>query len=251
MEIIGYSERGMLNSLFYEIAYSQNDLQLLNEFLKSIYFPYKAINFQISEAKLLIEQSFSDFGDADAVLLLNNQGNNQIAFIEAKVKTSQRKRWNISEEFGEFTKGIAENNINSSNLFVQLYHKVSLIKALQDGDIKQVQNGVQFPKGSAKKNRKIGENKVVLKAVNLLVPYCSDALFIAIVPDNNSSIKAFYQDTLKDYKPSGFQYWNIMNWGFISWEDVESFCKKHGLSRTIENFCFNKGQIYDENQGNS
>jgi hypothetical protein len=45
MEIIGYSERGMLNSLFYEIAYSQNDLQLFNEFLKSIYFPYKEINF--------------------------------------------------------------------------------------------------------------------------------------------------------------------------------------------------------------
>jgi hypothetical protein len=163
------------------------------------------------------------------------------------VKTSQRERWNISEEFGEFTKGIAENNINSSNLLVQLYHKARLIKALQDGGIKQLQNGVQFPKGSSKEYRKIGDNEVVLRAVNLLVPYCRDALFIAIVPDNISSLKVFYQDILKDYKPSGFQEWNIMNWGCISWADVERFCSEHKLRRTIENFRFNEGQIYDKN----
>ncbi|KUK66642.1 MAG: hypothetical protein XD85_0085 [Parcubacteria bacterium 34_609] len=30
MEIIGYSEKGLINSLCYELKYSQNNLQLLN-----------------------------------------------------------------------------------------------------------------------------------------------------------------------------------------------------------------------------
>ncbi|MDD5689578.1 MAG: hypothetical protein PHQ76_04795, partial [Caldisericia bacterium] len=70
MEIIGYSERGLINSLCYELKYSQNNLQLLNNLLSSVSFPYiSGVNFNIAEVKILIEQSFSDFGDADIVLL--------------------------------------------------------------------------------------------------------------------------------------------------------------------------------------
>ena len=72
MEILGYSERGLINSLCYELRYSQDNLQLLNNFLSLVSFAYRTVNFQISEAKILIEQSFSDFGDADLVLLVNN-----------------------------------------------------------------------------------------------------------------------------------------------------------------------------------
>ncbi|RXG62551.1 hypothetical protein ES695_21510, partial [Candidatus Atribacteria bacterium 1244-E10-H5-B2] len=133
MEILGYSERGLINSLCYELKYSPNNLQLLNNLLSFVSFPYQTVNFQISEAKILIEQSFSDFGDADLVLLVNNFKSKQVIFIEAKVKTCQRACWNILEEFEKFKEGIEKDEVCSSNLFVQLYHKVRLVKTLQSG----------------------------------------------------------------------------------------------------------------------
>lgn len=248
MQILSYSERGIIKSLFYEISYSHNSLQLLNRFLGLIYFPYKTINFRISEAKILIEQSFSDFGDPDALLLLTNNGIKLAAFIEAKVKTSQRLSWLISQEFEEFTKGINVNDMNSSNLFTQLYYKVRLVKALQKGGTDLLKKGVHFPEWSSRKYRRIGNNKVVLKAVDLLSNYCEDAVFIAIVPDNISSIKDFYQNTLKNYNPIGLQEWDITNWGCISWGEVERFCTVNNLQRVMENFRFNEGQIYNKNE---
>ncbi len=78
------------------------------------------MSFQISDVKIVIEPSFSDFGDADAVILVNNQGVKQVIFIEAKVKTYQKHYWSILDEFEEFKSGIKANKVNSSNLFVRL-----------------------------------------------------------------------------------------------------------------------------------
>ena len=136
MEIIGYSERGMINSLSYELKFSENNLRLLNDFLSLVSFPYFRVPFQISDVKILIEPSFSDFGDADAVILVNNPGVKQVIFIEAKVKTYQKPYRGILDEFKEFKSGIKTNKVNSSNLFVQLYHKVRFVKALQLGGIR-------------------------------------------------------------------------------------------------------------------
>jgi hypothetical protein len=70
LRIIGYSERGITNSLFYEISYSSQPVSLLEKLLSLVRFPYVGQqSIQISSAKILIEQSFSDFGDADVVLL--------------------------------------------------------------------------------------------------------------------------------------------------------------------------------------
>ncbi|MBA7500646.1 hypothetical protein ES704_03406 [subsurface metagenome] len=244
MEILGYSERGLINSLFYELKYSPDNLQLLNNLLSLVSFPYRTVNLQISEAKILIEQSFSDFGDADLVLLVNNLRSKQVIFIEAKVKTCQRACWNIFEEFKELKRGIEEEKVSSSNLFVQLYHKVRLIKALQTGGIKQLQNGVQFPRCSSKSHRKIGDNKVVLNAVDQLIGYHNEALFIALLPEDDSNLRNFYNSTLKDYDPGGFQEWAIRDWGYISWMRVEEFCRKNNLKGTLKNFKWNEGQIY-------
>ncbi len=100
MEVIGYSERGVINSLFHEIKYSQNNIELLNEFLSLISFPSCRLNYQISDAKILMEQSFSGFGSPDIILMVNNNEKKQAIFIEAKVKAFQH--WNISEEFNKF-----------------------------------------------------------------------------------------------------------------------------------------------------
>jgi hypothetical protein len=244
MEILGYSERGLINSLFYELKYLPDNLQLLNNLLSLVSFPYRTINFQISEAKILMEQSFSDFGDADLVLLVNNIKSKQVIFIEVKVKTYQRTCWNIFEEFEEFKRGIEKDKINSSNLFTQLYHKVRLVKALQTGGLKQLQTGVQFPRCSSKSYRKIGNNQVVLNAVNQLKNYCNKVLFIVLLPENDSNLSNFCNDILKDYNPEGFQEWDIRDWGYISWTQVEEFCKRNNLKGTLKNFKWNEGQIY-------
>lgn len=244
MEIIGYSERGLLNSLFYEIRYSQNNLQLLTEFLSLVSIPYFNIHFQIRKAKILIEESFSDFGDADSVLLVDNNGSKQSIFIEAKVKTFQRQSWSIEEEFRAFKKGIKQNRVSSSNLFVQIYHKVRLIKALQTGGTALLKKGISFPECSSKVIRKIGNNEVVLKAVEMLRQYCNEAIFVALVPDDISKVKNFCQNILKNYDP-GFQDWEVTNWGYLSWAEVEDFCRKYGLKETQKVFRFNEGQIYE------
>lgn len=244
MEIMGYSERGLLNSLLYEIRYSQNNLQLFNEFLSLVSFPYIPVDFDVKEVTILIEQSFSDFGDADSVSLIDNGGRKQSVFVEAKVKTSQRRSWSIEEEFKAFEEGIKQGKVSSSNLFVQLYFKVRLVKALQNNEIT-----ASFPKcllPKSKKVRKIGKNKVVLKAVELVRQYSSQAFFIAIVPDDVSRAKIFYKDSLENYYPTGFPEWEVKNWGYITWAEVENFCKRHGLEETLQVFQYNLGQIYDE-----
>ena len=102
-----------------------------------------------------------------------------------------------------------------------------------------------FPNCSSKIERKIGNNKVVLKAVDLLAGYYNNPLFIALLPDDISRLKDFYQVTLRDYCPEGFQEWDIRNWGYVSWAQVEEFCKRNNLKETVRNFEFNEGQIYN------
>ena len=205
----------------------------------------------------MIEQSFSDFGDADVVLLLDHQGEKQVIFIEAKVKTSQKSHRNISDEFKAFKNGLENSKVPkgfSSNLFVQLYLKVRLAKALQTGDIKQLKKGLPFPecllKTSKKTHkkllpRKIGDNKVVLKAIDLIKDYCKCPWFVALAPPDNSKADDFYKITLKNYKPDGFQEWDVKNWGYIAWEDVKNFCENNGLNETQKIFSYNEGQIYE------
>jgi len=249
MEIVGYSERGLVNSLCYELKYAQNNLGLLDDLLSLVSFPYRKVNFKISEAKILIEQSFSDFGDADLVLLVKNGETKQIIFVEAKVKTSQPCYWSIAKEFDKFKGWIRNGNINSpnkssSNLFVQLYHKVRFISELKYSGGKQLQIGINYPKCFKKSIRKIGNNKVVLNAVNECLAYSKEAFFVALVPDDPKNLKDFYNNTLRCYKPGGFQGWDIENWGYISWRQVEDYCANYRFKETSENFAWNKGQIY-------
>lgn len=264
MEVKGYSERGILNSLFYEIKYSTNALGLLGEFLSLAWFPRRKINFQISEAEVLIEQSFSDFGDADAVLLINNQGKRQAIFIEAKVKAF-RGYFDISRELDNFEK---KKNV-ISNLLVQLFFKSSLSKHLQEGNVKALEEGVQFPEPLSKMDRKTGEkclkrkignSEVVKRAVYKLKEYCGEVMFIALVPDDKKTLENF-QEKMNNYSPErsegwkdfwkkGLKKWNnwwenlVKNLVYISWANVEEFCNKNSLKETLKNFEFNEGQIY-------
>ena len=243
MEVLGYSERGVVGSLFYEMR-ERKTPEFVAELLSLASFPYRDVAFDVRSAKVFIGQSFSDFGTADALLLVENGGIKQAIFIEAKVKTDAKALWSVVKEFDAFRKGVEEVDVDSSNLFTQLYHKVRLVKALQTGGIKKLERGVCFPRGSSKRKRKIGTNKVVRKAACQLLSYAGDALFIALLPEETEDLETFFQETLKSFRPESFQEWDTRSWGYLTWQHVEGFCKAQNLLGTLRVLQFNQGQIY-------
>ena len=56
IEILGYSERGLINSLFYELSYKDRDGKLLSQLINKTYFPDSKGSFEVSKATILIEQ---------------------------------------------------------------------------------------------------------------------------------------------------------------------------------------------------
>lgn len=243
MNIMGYSERGIINSLFYEIRYSSSAESLLEKFISLLQFPFTDNpKMNIKQAEIFIEQSFSDFGDADALMLLSTGKGSASVFIEAKVKTDQRKVWEIEEEYSKFLKG-TETKVSSSNLFTQLYHKVRLVEALQqENAITTLKKGLPFPKCSSKSTRKIGDNSVVLKSVKRLKKYVDNTYYVAVLPDSPANIEKFFSG--QNFSRDDFNRWQTNNYGYISWADVEKFCRDNKLDNTLNVFKFNEGQIY-------
>ena len=196
----GYSERGIINALLYDIYSSPKSRLLIEQLLFVITFPFlNKINWKIISIEILIEQSFSDFGDADIVFLLRTPDQNIVLFIEAKVKSSQAPDWSITKQFDKFVEG-TQSQLHSSNLFTQLYHKQRMISTLQNGREKRLKDGLKFPQCSSKKIRKIGNNHVVLKAVTKIMNYLDSAYYISLVPDSERNVQQFFNKTLATTK---------------------------------------------------
>jgi hypothetical protein len=86
MDILGYSERGLINSLLYAIRYRENASTLVGRLMRTAHWPARSemATEQFDHCKLImIEQSFSDFGDADAVLLFGQERGPSV-FLEGK-----------------------------------------------------------------------------------------------------------------------------------------------------------------------
>ena len=251
MEIKGYSERGMVNSLFYEIKCREEREKLLDEFISLIKFPKYFQRFKISGATVYIEQSFSDFGSADIVLLVDNQYKRQSFFIEAKVKTETKRAWSIRDEFKSFIGGIKEFNytkergtIHYSNLFTQLYYKMRMNKALEKEGLTGIKRGVSFAECFGKKKRSIGGNRVVLQAVGDLLKYKDESFFVMLVPDSQKNLEDFFRDIEFNFGASELIEWDTTHWGYLTWDAVERFCERNKLIDTLANFNHNLGQIY-------
>ena len=274
MEVIGYSERGVINSLIYNIFYSENNLEKIERFLSLICLP-NLENIEnniiisdfsnINKAKILIEQSFSDFGDCDLVILvektINSKPVKQAIFVEAKVKTGSTKPWSIEKEyekFAEFRKEkVAEGKeVYDYTLFSQLYSKVILVELAKKGIIisKEISKGCFWAKRDDKL-RKIGENKVVRKAFEKIKEYCENdnTLFITISPDNIKNLINFFENKTTVWWPlckieeeckNRFSMDYIQRWGFIPWESIMEFCRQNDLTDAINVLEFNEGQIY-------
>lgn len=256
MKILGYSERGIVNSLFYEIKYNEEPKKLLREFIGMIYFPPNNEKINLPDGvkdfdvEILIEQSFSEFGDPDIVLIIcdtsSGTRSKQVIFGEAKVNNWKNK-FTLKREYEKFQEGKNKIGKNSdparefsSNLFTQIYHKWMLIETLREKDgIVRLEKGIELPLRSTPskpKISKIGTNNVVRKAIEELEDY-NFSFFVSIIPESLPKIKEFLERT----------DWNrekIKNWGFLSWKDIDTFCKKNNLADTLTVFDFNKGLIY-------
>lgn len=248
MKVIGYSERGVVNSLFYEMSYrpSPKDKELLGDFVGHMHFPFSTCAVsEIREATVLVEQSLSDFGDSDAIILLDTDKGPLAIFIEAKVKRSQSGEWGIDREFRAFRNPAPDLKNHSSNLFTQLYYKLRFANGLRE-DLTNLEKGLSFSKQISKKEtRRIGKNPVVRRAVEEKIgPFLENTRYVALVPDQLKNVEDFFENTLKTSPPEGYREWDVSHYGFLCWSEVEDFCKKKDLGNTLEVFEYNRGQVY-------
>jgi len=244
MQVLGYSERGAV-ALLYEIAYSNKALSLLEQFLSLAHFPeWKQIGTRLTDAHVLVEQSLSDFGDADAILLLDDaDGTKTAVFVEAKVKTAQANAGTLDREFVKFQEECRAKL--KSSLFTQLYYKARFIEGLRSGGIPLT--GLKFPKPPSKKKfRKIGNNPVVLRAVDKIKPYRQDVWFLSLVPGTRDSVHDFFNQSLADRWPQELQpvTWNFSRWGGVAWEQIDPFCEQNKLTNTRCVLQFNREQLF-------
>lgn len=223
MKILGYSERGIINSLIFNIG---NDKTLLTKFIELINI--QDLN-QLKKPKdftILLEQSFSRFGDADLVIIIEYEkplNKKIVLFIEGKVKTIQSKKWSLTKQYNNF---IREEKYNSysSNLFFQLNLKKLLIDNWLEIDKNKGINDPYF-----NDFRKIGDNAIVKKAFNMVA--CDKAYYIGIIPSSENDINDFSVKNNEEFH-------------YLSWEKVENFCKTNGLNEVLTMFEYNRGQIY-------
>lgn len=233
MKILGYSERGIINSLIFNIG---NDKALMGGFIELIQIPNLNIleDPKPTDYTILLEQSFSRFGDADLVVIIHYEKpeDNKVLFIEGKVKTSNGS-WNIQSQFGKYIEYRKdEKKIKPKNywsiLFSQLYLKKLLIE-----NWNEIKNDENFAiKSDYLGERKIGTNKVVLEALELIKCDKKNAYFVGLIPTRQKVFDKFEKKI--DFEMS-----------FLLWENVHAFCrKKEKLKDVLAIFEYNKGQIY-------
>jgi len=265
MKVYGYSERGILNSLLYEILNSKNGDVLLSRLISLASFPLTDDTPSFGISTVLVEQSLSQFGDADSIVLIASSAGNYTIFVEAKVKPSRphgpRRRVRkpekllISTQFDKFQVGVKKTSQTdksfSSNIFTQLYHKQRLVSALSNNGVDALQRGIKFPSWSFRpeshsQTRKIGQNPVVLRAVKRIQQHAGNAFYLALVPDTDIRVADFFVNRLRNVQLPTVPQWDPSHYGYLTWATVKSFCAQNHLAETLDVFAYNAGQIFRE-----
>jgi hypothetical protein len=235
MGIIGYSERGIVNSIAYFLdtnsQYTYNFINILGISLPNIEYKYT----------FLIEQSFSDFGDSDLIIIIDDNKNDKkiIVFIECKIKTYQGT-FQIISEFNKINNALKISKKThgiSSNLFVQLYYKHLLIKT--DGNSAKDTSVNTIFKKHNNNPRILGSNRIVLKAFDK-IKKASDYYYVAITPRaQNEMDNIEFRKKIKSL--------NLMpekNVYLCYWDNVKTFFDKINADKVKNIFEYNDGQIY-------
>lgn len=214
----------------------------------------------MTAAEILIEHSFSDFGDVDILMLINSIKEKFAFFIEAKVKTFSKKEWSLKDEYKDFLafiktghEKIEKNKYGTSNLFTQLYFKQRLCYELAKPDgFENLKKGINISyfNKSGKNPRKIGANEVVHRATKKLSEYSQNAFFVCLIPNQKQSL-GLLSPPLTDLEENSqaatygkLEALNTKKWGQITWHKIRSFCKKHKFQETLKVFDWNKNQVY-------
>ncbi len=252
-DLCGYSERGMLNALFYDMRAGENDAERLTRihaFLSLCRFPcqdelYPFRNARLGGGRIRIEQSFSGFGDPDTLILLEEQGEPvqwHSVFLEAKVKTAQKSMWSIREEWQRF-RILRRLGQSDSNLFIQLNAKARLVRS------PQLLPGVQPARVASPA---LGNNSVVRRAAKELASYRQSPWFLALVPDSPCNTETLFREVLCGLSAADprcpFHQPNPGRWGFLCWSELEKFCdlpeEQARWPGVLRNFEYNRDQIY-------
>ena len=224
--IYGYSERGIFNSIIYYLEYKRPDI--IGEFLDLLLDDKDNFKNGNYEFTFLNEQSFSDFGDSDLTIIAKQNDTNEktVIFVEGK----RGKNFSLETERGK----INEEKFSTSNLFIQLYFKYLLAKG---NDIEPIDDYLN--ELISKTDRKIGTNKVVLKARDEYIKNTDEFYYVAIVPKQKEGSKTL-QELFKELKLMT----DVKNIKCAFWQNVEKFFKEKNAENVIENFKHNEGQIY-------
>jgi hypothetical protein len=267
--IIGYSERGIMNAIAYTIGKNVEDFK---EFIKLAKTPLELEDENnISRFDLYIEHSLSDFGDADMIALVyyknyeNEEKPKTAIFFEAKVKTYKPKTWLLKEVYNDFKVNSMVKNENYdgyfSNLYYQLYAKKLFFENRKNED-KKLTDGVDDPLceliDNKTKKRKIGDNGVVLNLKDKFNK-CTQAYYIAIVPEdvkkgkyvdeNNDKVRNLTHIEIEDKNQSKYDNlpFSYIDIHYITWEAIYDEYVKKGKKDELELvFKHNEGQIYGE-----
>ncbi|OAV68325.1 hypothetical protein Barb4_02115 [Bacteroidales bacterium Barb4] len=225
VKVLGYSERGVFNSI---IFYLREHPEKTSGFISTLDINEDFFNDDKVSYTFLNEQSFSEFGTNDWTIIAEKGDEKRVIFIEGKVKTYSGK-YDIEEEFDKIKKDKNYEGV-SSNIFAQLYYKYLLSEL---GTQSQIDDSV-----IGERVKKIGENGIVKKAYKNYILGASSFYYVAILPvilRSDGLIKKFNAlEPKMKYKNIKCAYWGC----------IDSFFRGADATEVIENFKYNKGQIY-------
>lgn len=208
IKIVGYSERGAMNALFYGIALNKDEKaanEAMNEFL---HMAGERETFQ--DFELYSEFSLSDFGDPDLVITAKNElGKTIVFFIEAKA--SAGGYYELDEQKKHHEKYLEDhtkyNKNHTSNLFFQLKEKFLLLKHGPNNDSRTT---------IIDRKRKLGNNEIVNKFYEEIKKDLQDSRYIAIIPKQEDGQKNPVSMEFKNENDScGFKI------HLVYWEDIK------------------------------
>jgi len=245
MNVLGHGERGVVASLFHEVAARADANSLLEQLQGRAKFPFVDVRpIRVFRAEILLDVNFGKLGQSDAVLLIDTGRHRVSVFVQVKVPSGGKGGWTMADEFEKFRAGPGAVGY-VTNLFSELYAKVRMVAALRGGGVAELQQGLAFPpSASGKTVRKVGTHPVTERAVERLAEHLHEAYFVAVVPEEAEQAVAFCDETLADARPEGFEGWSVKHFGILGWRDVEAFCKANRLDRTRNALFFNRGQLY-------
>ena len=210
VNIHGYSERGVMNALFYGIAHEQDEKKqraAIEAIINAECINETKTNYQ--KFDFYMEFSLSEFGSPDLIIIAtDDKGQKTAFFVEAKV--SNGKCYKINNEYDKF-KGYLENvnydNGHSSNLFFQLGLKKCYLQLIKESEVNKLERLIKVSDNP----RKLGDN-VVVKKLDEIIKTCNSFKFLAIIPKQKEQLKEY--EFFSDVK-------------FLYWEDL---CEKDSLS---------------------